>query len=149
MRVRTRPVGAILAGGGGRRIGGDKAIVELHSRPLISYPLQAVRQAVGRVAILAPAPGRGNARPPAIVCALLAEREVVRAHAGRQLHREREVLRGRERNQGVEALAGHGHDAVLHVRAGMRTRDRLAVEQHAGFTGDVPGRGQHEPRRRR
>jgi len=55
MRVRTRAVGAILAGGGGRRIGGDKAIVELHGRPLISYPLEAVRQAVGRVAILAKA----------------------------------------------------------------------------------------------
>jgi molybdenum cofactor guanylyltransferase len=53
MRVRTRAVGAILAGGGGRRIGGDKAIVELHGRPLISYPLEAVRQALGRVAILA------------------------------------------------------------------------------------------------
>jgi molybdenum cofactor guanylyltransferase len=55
MRVRSRPVGAILAGGGGRRIGGDKAIVELHGRPLISYPLEAVRQALGRVAILAKA----------------------------------------------------------------------------------------------
>lgn len=53
MRVRTRAVGAILAGGGGRRIGGDKAIVELHGRPLISYPLESVRQALGRVAILA------------------------------------------------------------------------------------------------
>jgi molybdopterin-guanine dinucleotide biosynthesis protein A len=55
MRVRTTPVGAILAGGGGRRIGGDKAIVELHGRPLISYPLEAVRQALGQVAILAKA----------------------------------------------------------------------------------------------
>jgi len=53
MRVRTRAVGAILAGGGGRRIGGDKAIVELHGRPLISYPLEAVREALGKVAILA------------------------------------------------------------------------------------------------
>jgi molybdopterin-guanine dinucleotide biosynthesis protein A len=53
MRVRTRAVGAILAGGGGRRIGGDKAIVELHGRPLISYPLEAVRQALGQVAIVA------------------------------------------------------------------------------------------------
>ncbi|HEX4280480.1 MAG TPA: NTP transferase domain-containing protein [Solirubrobacteraceae bacterium] len=55
MRFRTRPVGAILAGGGGRRIGGDKAIVELNGRPLISYPLEAVRQALGHVAILAKA----------------------------------------------------------------------------------------------
>ena len=55
MRFRTRPVGAILAGGTGRRIGGDKAIVELNGRPLISYPLEAVRQALGQVAILAKA----------------------------------------------------------------------------------------------
>ena len=55
MRFRTRPIGAILAGGRGRRIGGDKAIVELHGRPLISYPLEAVRQALGRVVILAKA----------------------------------------------------------------------------------------------
>ncbi|HTX44838.1 MAG TPA: NTP transferase domain-containing protein, partial [Solirubrobacteraceae bacterium] len=55
MRFRTRPIGAILAGGGGRRIGGDKAIVELQGRPLISYPLEAVREALGQVAILAKA----------------------------------------------------------------------------------------------
>jgi molybdopterin-guanine dinucleotide biosynthesis protein A len=58
MRFRTRPMGAILAGGGGRRIGGDKAMVELHGRPLISYPLEAVRLALGRVAILAKADTR-------------------------------------------------------------------------------------------
>jgi molybdopterin-guanine dinucleotide biosynthesis protein A len=59
MRVRTRPVGAILAGGGGRRIGGDKAIVELHGRPLISYPLETVRLAKAN-------PGRA---PAVIACA--------------------------------------------------------------------------------
>jgi molybdenum cofactor guanylyltransferase len=53
MRFRTRPVGAILAGGAGRRIGGDKAIVELNGRPLITYPLEAMREAFGQVAILA------------------------------------------------------------------------------------------------
>ncbi|HEY1517134.1 MAG TPA: molybdenum cofactor guanylyltransferase [Solirubrobacteraceae bacterium] len=55
MRVRTRPVGAILAGGGGRRIGGDKAIVELQGKPLICYPLEAVREALGQIAILSKA----------------------------------------------------------------------------------------------
>jgi len=58
MRVRTRAVGAILAGGGGRRIGGDKAIVELHGRPLISYPLETVRRELGKVVILAKADTR-------------------------------------------------------------------------------------------
>ena len=52
MRLRSRAVGAILAGGEGLRIGGQKAMVELHGTPLICYPLEAVRQGVKRVAIL-------------------------------------------------------------------------------------------------
>jgi molybdenum cofactor guanylyltransferase len=42
-----RPValGAVLAGGVGRRIGGAKATLELAGRPLISYPLEAVAAA--------------------------------------------------------------------------------------------------------
>jgi molybdenum cofactor guanylyltransferase len=61
MRFRSRPVGAILAGGRGLRIGGQKATVELHGEPLICYPLEAVRQVLGRVAILAKA---GTKLPP-------------------------------------------------------------------------------------
>lgn len=53
MRLRSRPVGAILAGGAGLRIGGQKPTVELDGRPLISYPLEAVGQVLSRVAILA------------------------------------------------------------------------------------------------
>jgi molybdopterin-guanine dinucleotide biosynthesis protein A len=55
MRGRSKPIGAILAGGAGLRIGGDKAIVELQGRPLIWYPLEAVRQALKEVAIVAKA----------------------------------------------------------------------------------------------
>ena len=47
------PLGVVLAGGLGRRIGGGKAIVELDHRPLISYPLEAVWRALGNVAIVA------------------------------------------------------------------------------------------------
>jgi molybdopterin-guanine dinucleotide biosynthesis protein A len=36
---------AVLAGGRGSRIGGDKALVSLAGRPLISYPLSAARAA--------------------------------------------------------------------------------------------------------
>jgi molybdenum cofactor guanylyltransferase len=36
---------AVLAGGRGGRIGGDKALIELGGRPLIDYPLQAARAA--------------------------------------------------------------------------------------------------------
>lgn len=46
-------MGAVLAGGLGRRIGGDKAVVELVHRPLISYPVEAVWRALGNVAIVA------------------------------------------------------------------------------------------------
>jgi molybdopterin-guanine dinucleotide biosynthesis protein A len=53
MRLRSKPIGAILAGGPGLRIGGDKATVELHGKPLIDYPVEAVRPVVGRVAVLA------------------------------------------------------------------------------------------------
>lgn len=44
-RGSEEPLGAILAGGRGSRIGGAKALVELGGRPLISYPLAAVEEA--------------------------------------------------------------------------------------------------------
>src|ERR1022692_1380995 len=50
---RQDPIGVILAGGAGRRIGGSKAVVELSGRPLISYPLEAMRAALGEVVIVA------------------------------------------------------------------------------------------------
>jgi molybdopterin-guanine dinucleotide biosynthesis protein A len=49
----AQPIGAILAGGAGRRIGGSKAIVELRGRPLICYPLTVVRQVLGDVVVVA------------------------------------------------------------------------------------------------
>jgi molybdopterin-guanine dinucleotide biosynthesis protein A len=51
--VQRGPVGVVLAGGAGRRIGGSKALVELNHRALISYPLEAVWRAVGNVTIVA------------------------------------------------------------------------------------------------
>ena len=61
MRLRSTPIGVILAGGSGLRIGGDKAIVELHGEPLICYPLKAVQQVLGKVAITAKS---GTKLPP-------------------------------------------------------------------------------------
>jgi molybdenum cofactor guanylyltransferase len=49
------PIGVILAGGRGRRIGGSKAVVQLHGRPLISYPLQAMQATLKEVKIVAKA----------------------------------------------------------------------------------------------
>lgn len=38
-------LGAILAGGAGKRVGGRKASLELCGRPLIAYPIAALREA--------------------------------------------------------------------------------------------------------
>ena len=47
------PIGVVLAGGLGQRLGGAKASAELHGRPLISYPLAALGQALDEVVVLA------------------------------------------------------------------------------------------------
>jgi molybdenum cofactor guanylyltransferase len=49
------PVGVVLAGGLGRRLGGAKAIVELRGRPLICYPLEALAAVLKQVAVIAKA----------------------------------------------------------------------------------------------
>jgi molybdenum cofactor guanylyltransferase len=46
-------IGAILAGGAGRRMGGAKAAQMLEGRPLASYPAAALAQVCDRVAIVA------------------------------------------------------------------------------------------------
>jgi molybdenum cofactor guanylyltransferase len=46
------PIGVVLAGGSGRRIGGGKATVQLQGRPLIAYPLEALAEALGEVAVI-------------------------------------------------------------------------------------------------
>ena len=46
-------VGVVLAGGAGRRLGGDKAVVSLTGRALLEYPLHAVRRAVGEAVVVA------------------------------------------------------------------------------------------------
>ena len=47
------PIGVVLAGGRGRRLGGAKATAKLQGRPLISYPLAALRQVLEEVVVLA------------------------------------------------------------------------------------------------
>jgi molybdenum cofactor guanylyltransferase len=46
-------MGAVLAGGRGRRLGGDKATALLAGRPLITYALAALREVVADVTIVA------------------------------------------------------------------------------------------------
>jgi molybdenum cofactor guanylyltransferase len=52
------PIGVILAGGLGRRLGGAKANAELRGRPLISYPVDALGEALAEVVIVAKADTR-------------------------------------------------------------------------------------------
>ena len=52
---RPEPIGVVLAGGLGRRMGGAKATVLLRGRPLISYPLGALSAALAEVVVLAKA----------------------------------------------------------------------------------------------
>src|SRR5437868_3479595 len=47
-----QPIGVVLAGGLGRRIGGAKAVVQLAGRPLVSYPVQALQGALSEVRVL-------------------------------------------------------------------------------------------------
>jgi molybdopterin-guanine dinucleotide biosynthesis protein A len=47
------PIGVLLAGGRGSRLGGNKALALLAGRPLICHPLAALRRAVGEVAVVA------------------------------------------------------------------------------------------------
>jgi molybdopterin-guanine dinucleotide biosynthesis protein A len=42
-----------MAGGSGLRMGGSKATVALHGRPLIAYPIEAVWRALGHVVVVA------------------------------------------------------------------------------------------------
>jgi molybdopterin-guanine dinucleotide biosynthesis protein A len=47
------PIGVLLAGGRGSRLGGAKALAPLAGRPLICHPLAALRGVVGDAAIVA------------------------------------------------------------------------------------------------
>ena len=51
--ARRGAIGVVLAGGAGRRIGGDKATVELEGRPLLHYPLSVLRAVLDEVAVVA------------------------------------------------------------------------------------------------
>lgn len=72
--MNDRPLGAILAGGAGRRMGGDKAMADLAGRPLITHVAAALDAAgcdvvaVGRaepVAGIRAVPDDAGARGPA------------------------------------------------------------------------------------
>jgi molybdopterin-guanine dinucleotide biosynthesis protein A len=45
-------IGAVLAGGEGRRLGGSKAAAQLAGKPLFEYPLEALAEVCERVAVV-------------------------------------------------------------------------------------------------
>jgi molybdopterin-guanine dinucleotide biosynthesis protein A len=51
--AQSLPIGVVLAGGRGRRLGGGKAVAELCGRPLISYSLAALEAVLAEVVVLA------------------------------------------------------------------------------------------------
>lgn len=55
LRQAVEPIGAVLAGGAGRRIGGDKACVRLEGRPLITFALESLRCVLRDVVVVAKA----------------------------------------------------------------------------------------------
>jgi molybdenum cofactor guanylyltransferase len=64
-----QPLGVVLAGGAGERLGGSKAMAELAGRPLISYPLAAFAAAgIETVVVAKPA-----TELPALDVAVVAE----------------------------------------------------------------------------
>ncbi len=62
----------VLAGGRGSRIGGEKALVQLGGRPLISYPIAAARAAGLSVVVAAK---RSTRLPPSLDAGVLVEPE--------------------------------------------------------------------------
>ena len=53
MAAKPGPLGVILAGGRATRLGGDKATADLQGRPLIEWPLEAMRAALTEVVVVA------------------------------------------------------------------------------------------------
>lgn len=68
------PLGAVLAGGRGSRIGGAKATVELAGRPLIAYPLAALAAAGIETVVLA----KPDSELPPLGCPVVREPELPR-----------------------------------------------------------------------
>jgi molybdopterin-guanine dinucleotide biosynthesis protein A len=52
---QSLPIGVVLAGGRGRRLGGGKAVAQLCGRPMISYPLAALEAVLAEVVVVAKA----------------------------------------------------------------------------------------------
>jgi molybdenum cofactor guanylyltransferase len=75
----TEPIGAVLAGGRSRRMGGSKARADLGGRPLIAWPLEALRAVLDEVVVVAK---RSTALPPLDVAVWVEPDEPLHPRAG-------------------------------------------------------------------
>ena len=60
------PLGVVLAGGAGSRLGGAKALAPLDGEPLLVHPLRALREAVGEAVVVAKRSTALPALPPGV-----------------------------------------------------------------------------------
>lgn len=87
MSAGRPPLGVVLAGGAGRRIGGAKALVELCGRPLLRHPLDLLTAELDEVVVVAKQQTPLPELPPGVAVWREPDRE---AHP---LHGVREALR--------------------------------------------------------
>jgi molybdenum cofactor guanylyltransferase len=68
--TKRRPIGVVLAGGRGSRLGGAKATLDLAGGPLIAWPVAALEEALGEVVVVAK---QGTKLPPGLPAAVWLE----------------------------------------------------------------------------
>ncbi len=135
----AEPIGAVLAGGRSRRMGGSKATADLGGRPLVAWPLEALRAVLDEVVVVAK---RSTALPPLDVPVWLEPDEPRHPRAG--------IVHALERANGRAVLAcavdlplvtpllvrtiAHAEGVVAVVpRAGGRLQPLMARYEPAGL----------------
>ena len=92
--ARAEPIGAVLAGGRSQRMGGSKATADLGGRPLVAWPLEALRAVLKEVVVVAK---RSTALPPLDVAVWVEPDEPLHPRAG--------IVHALERADGRAVLA--------------------------------------------
>lgn len=113
----ARPLGVVLAGGAGRRLGGAKATAVLRGRPLIAWPLAALGEVLDDVVVVA----KGDTvLPPDLTAPVWVEPDAPRHPIAGLLH----------------ALAGAGGRSVLVCAVDLPGVTAATVARLAGMPGE-------------